>query len=90
MLNHSKKLITAFGLAAIASAGWMAGDMTARADNLPLAGAPLVCAKGFAAKGDQKSYSCKSEVFKCGAGFQLLFPSLNGNRASYICAKPEQ
>ena len=90
MLNHSKKLITAFGLAAIASAGWMAGDMTARADNLPLAGAPLVCAKGFAAKGDQKSYSCKSEVFKCGAGFQLLLPSLNGNRASYICAKPEQ
>jgi hypothetical protein len=90
MLSHSKKLITAFGLAALASAGWMAGDMTARADNLPLAGAPLVCAKGFAAKGDQQSYSCKSEVFKCGAGFQLLFPSLNGNRASYICAKPEQ
>lgn len=90
MMSHSQKFIAAFCLVAIASAGWMAGDLTARADNLPLAGAPLVCAKGFAAKGDQHSYSCKSEVFKCGAGFQLFFPSISGNRAVYTCAKPEQ
>jgi hypothetical protein len=90
MMSHSQKFIAAFGLVAIASAGWMAGDLTARADNLPLAGAPLVCAKGFAAKGDQHSYSCKSEVFKCGAGFQPFLPSISGNRAIYTCAKPEQ
>jgi hypothetical protein len=90
MLSHSKKLITAFGLIAIASAGWMAGDMTARADNLQLAGPPLVCAKGFAAKGNQDAYTCKSEVFKCGANFQLFFPTISGNRAVYTCAKPEQ
>jgi len=90
MLVRMKNLIAAFALVAIASAGWMAGDMTARADSLPLASAPLVCAKGFAAKGDQRSYTCKSEVFKCGAGFQLFFPSISGNRAVYTCAKPEQ
>ena len=88
MMNHSQKLIAAFGIVAIAAAGWMAGDLTARADSLPLAGAPLVCAKGFTATGNQDGYTCKSEVFKCKAGLSILFPSLAGNRATYVCDQP--
>jgi hypothetical protein len=91
MLNRSKMMITAITAVSIASAGWMAGDMTARADTmqqLPLAGAPLVCAKGFAASGNQTGYTCKSEVFKCNAGLSILWTNLSGNRASYFCGKP--
>ena len=88
MLNRSKMMIAAVAAVSLASAGWMVGDMTARADSLPVAGAPLVCTKGFAATGNQNSYTCKSEVFKCKAGLSVMFPSLAGNRASYVCAIP--
>ena len=88
MLSHSKKLITAFGLAAIASAGWMAGDLTARADSLPLAGAPLVCAKGFKSDGNQNGYTCTSEPFKCNAGMSILTKNIHANRAKYVCGFP--
>jgi hypothetical protein len=88
MLNRSKMMIAAFAAVSLASAGWMAGDMAARADGLPLAGAPLVCAAGFKATGNQDGYTCKSEVFKCKAGLSVLIPSLAGNRASYVCDQP--
>lgn len=91
MLNRSKMMIAALTTVSIASAGWMAGDMTARADNmqqLPLAGAPLVCTKGFAASGNQNGYTCKSEVFKCKAGLSIMWSNISANRAVYFCGKP--
>jgi hypothetical protein len=90
MLNRSKMMIAAVAAVSLASAGWMAGDMTAHADSmpLPLAGAPLVCAKGFTPTGNQNGYTCKSEVFKCKAGLSILWANLSGNRANYFCGKP--
>ena len=88
MLNRSKMMIAALGVTAIAGASWMVGDLTARADDLPLAGAPLVCTKGFAATGNQDGYTCRSEVFKCKAGLSILSKSIYNNRAVYVCGKP--
>jgi len=89
MLNRSKLMIAAVAAVSVASAGWMAGDMTARADSLPVAGAPLICTKGFAATGNQDGYTCKSEVFKCKAGLSILLKNIVGNRAVYVCGTPE-
>jgi hypothetical protein len=87
MFNHSKIMIVAFAAISLASAGWMAGDLTARADNL--AGPPPVCTKGFNHQGSNDNYSCKSQIFKCNAGMSLLSKSLVGNRAYYVCGFPE-
>lgn len=89
MLNRSKLMIVALTAVSLASAGWMAGDMNARADSLPLAGAPLVCAKGFKADGNTNGYTCTSEVFKCNAGMSILLKNIQGNRAKYVCGFPE-
>jgi hypothetical protein len=55
-----------------------------------LQAAPLVCAAGFAASGNNNSYTCTSANFVCGGGKSVLLPQLinSSTRARYTCAFP--
>jgi hypothetical protein len=90
MSNRWKNSIMSIAAVALAAGGWMLGDMTAQADDLPLAGPPPVCAKSFKVNGaGGNAFSCTSDVFKCSAGgFSLLLPKIANSRANHVCAKP--
>jgi hypothetical protein len=78
-------VITAALGAALVGLAWYGSSMAAS-----LQAAPLVCASGFAASGNNNGYTCTSANFVCGAGKTILLPQLinSNSRARYTCGFP--
>ena len=58
---------------------------------LQLQAAPLVCAQGFTANGNNNGYTCTSASFKCNARMTIFkIPGeISGNRYRYTCGFPQ-